>query len=190
MRPTRIIALPALAFVLGVMPSAAQQRTGVMGDLLGDVNVVARKLDQLANAMPADKYDWRPGPGVRSVGEVFKHVASDNYLLAAMAGAQPPAETGITNDYRSASAFENRKMDRAQIIAELRKSFDFIRKAMNDTPDASLANQVDMFGRKTSLQSLWIGATTHMHEHLGQSIAYARTNGVVPPWSQQSGGGF
>ena len=139
----------------------------------------------LAKALPAAAYEWRPGKGVRSTGEVLMHVAADNYFLPAVIGVPAPAETGIDGkDYKTAAAFEKRTMTRDQIVAELEKSFAFLKKAMADTPDAKLEAPLDVFGRKTTTRGIWITTATHLHEHLGQLIAYARSNGVTPPWSK------
>jgi uncharacterized damage-inducible protein DinB len=173
--------LATVAF--GATPVRAQTAP-VVKDLVEDVKVVHDKLRQLAMAMPDSTYDWRPGPGVRSVAEVFKHVASDNWLLPTTTGATPPKETGITGDDRTAGAYEQMKRDRAAILAELDRSFAFLEEAMNATTTVMLTQPVKIFGMESNRQKLWVMATTHLHEHLGQAIAYARTNGVVPPWSR------
>ena len=165
-------------------PAGAQTRAGLMGDLLKNVDDVESKLTQLAKAMPESAWTWRPGEGVRSTGEVFLHVAADNYFLPVLLGIPAPAETGITKEYKTAAAFEKKSLSRDAVLAELQKSFAFLKKAMNDTPDATLDTQVDLFGRKNTTRGLWILTTTHLHEHLGQLIAYARSNKVVPPWSK------
>ena len=153
--------------------------------LLRDVEGVGDKLVGLAKAMPADKYDWRPGPGVRSVREVFLHVASDNYLLPALLGTPAPAGTGIdAKDFKTVDRFEKRAMSRDSVIAELEHSFTHLSHAMARTNAAQLATDVKFFGQSSTMQESWIGTTTHLHEHLGQSIAYARTNGVKPPWTK------
>ena len=167
------------------LPLVAQGREGVMGDLIRDVTEVERKVVGLARAIPAAAYDWRPGTGVRSASEVFMHVAADNYFMPAAMGISVPAETGINGkDYQSAVAFEKRTLTRDQIIAELEKSFAYLKKAMADTPDDKLDATIDLFGRKTTSRASWISTTTHLHEHLGQLIAYARSSNVVPPWSK------
>lgn len=157
----------------------------VMADLVKDVSEVEEKLVSLAKAMPAEKYGWRPGKGVRSVGEVFQHVASDNYLLPAMLGTPAPDSTGIKGeDYKTAEAYEQRKISKDAVIADLQTSFAHLKAAMQATPAARLGDEVSFFGQKSTGQGVWIGGTTHLHEHLGQSIAYARMNGIVPPWSK------
>lgn len=164
---------------------SAQTRTGLMGDLLADVGDVESKIVGLAKAMPEATYAWRPMPGVRSVGEAFTHVAADNYFMPAALGIAPPAATGISGtDYKTVEAYEKKARTRAEIIAEVEQSFAFLEKAMHDTPDAKLDTMQKMFGRETSVRSTWVMTLTHVHEHLGQLIAYARSNKVVPPWSR------
>jgi len=174
-----IIAAAALAVSL-----AAQTRDGVMGDLLKDVGDVEKKVLDLAKVIPESAWTWRPGPGVRSTGEVFQHIAADNYFLPVVLDMPAPKETGITKEYETAAAFEKRPMDRAAVIAELEKSFAFLRTSMNSTTDAQLNTAMDVFGQKSTARGLWITTVTHLHEHLGQLIAYARSNKVTPPWSK------
>jgi hypothetical protein len=180
----RLSALIALVLVL-FLPLGAQDREGLMGDLIKDVTEVQTKIVGLAKAMPAPAFDWRPGKGVRSSGEVFMHVAADNYFLPATMGMSAPAETGINGkEYKTAAAFEKRTMTRDQIIAELEKSFGFLKASMTAVPDAKLDAPLEVFGQKTTSRGLWISTTTHLHEHLGQLIAYARSNNVTPPWTK------
>lgn len=119
------------------------------------------------------------------MGEVFQHVAADNYLLPAFAGAAPPSATGIkSDDYATVRAYETRAADRTTIIADLEASFAHLKQAMSATPAAKMGENVSLFGREVTTQQMWVLATTHLHEHLGQAIAYARSNGVKPPWSR------
>jgi uncharacterized damage-inducible protein DinB len=176
------VVVALIAAVAG--PATVMAQTGLMADLQADVAQVEQKLVGLANAMPADTYDWRPGEGVRSVGEVFQHVTADNFLLTAPF-LEVPAWTNIdASDYGSAQAFERRDIDRAQVIDELQQSFAQIRKAMEMVSDDELGDSVTLFGGTMTTHRLWVLTVTHMHEHLGQAIAYARSNGVVPPWSR------
>ena len=194
MRFRRACAATAAALAFAA-PSGAQQpsppqpqRAGLMGDLATDVAQVEAKLMGLAREMPASKQTWRPAAGVRSVGEVFLHVAADNYLMPSGMGVAPAAATGIKPaDYATVTAFESRRLPRDSTIAALQASFAHLRKAMADTPDARLDERVKFFGQDMTVRQLWLFTTTHLHEHLGQAIAYARANGVVPPWSRKGG---
>ncbi|HEX6049142.1 MAG TPA: DinB family protein [Gemmatimonadaceae bacterium] len=186
--PVRSIVLQAAFAVACALPAAAQagpQAGSLSADLLADVADVEKKLVDLARAIPAEKYDWRPGTGVRSVNDVVLHVAADNYLIPAALGFTPDAATGIKgDDYKTAMAFEQRKMSKDAAIAELEKSFAFLKQSLQSTTPAKMGDQVKLFGQPFTMQRAWILGTTHLHEHLGQLIAYARTNGVKPPWSR------
>jgi hypothetical protein len=164
---------------------AAQERAGVMGDLLQDVAALETKIVGLANAMPPTAYKWQPGAGVRSTEEVLLHVAGDNYFMPALMGVPAPADTGIDGkDNKTVGRFETRHLTREQLVAELTKSFAFLKDAMRKTADATLETPPPNSVRKTTTRATWIATVTHLHEHLGQLIAYARSNNVTPPWSK------
>ena len=165
-------------------PSTAAPASGLVADLLRDVSQVERKMLGLARAVPADKYGWRPGSGVRSVGDLVMHVAADNYLFPVILGTPADPSTGITSDYSTAQAFEKRQISRDSAIVELERSFAFIKKSLSATPETKLGDKVSMFGQQFTTQQAWLLATVHLHEHLGQFIAYARVNEVKPPWTQ------
>lgn len=179
----RLVTIAAALLVLAV-PAGAQTRQGLMADLLRDVDQVQTKMVGLARAMPQPAYDWRPAKGVRSTSETLMHIAADNYFLPALMGTAAPAETGINKEYSTAAAFEKRTMSRDAVIAELEKSFAFLKASMTALPDARLDAPLDLFGEKNTNRGLLISTVTHLHEHLGQLIAYARSNNVTPPWSK------
>ncbi len=172
-------------FVLGAATAGAQVRGGVMADLSKDIADVETKIVGLANAIPESAWEWRPGPGVRSVGEVFTHVAADNYFMPAALGTATPKEIGISGtDYKTVGVYEGRKRTRAEIIAEVQRSFAFLKAAIAAAPADKLEAPMKIFGSDTTARATWISTTTHLHEHLGKLIAYARSNKVVPPWSK------
>jgi uncharacterized damage-inducible protein DinB len=187
MRPLLRTTVPALGLLTALaLPAAAQHQhaSTLTADLRADIEQVEKKMLDLARAIPEEKFLWRPGAGVRSVGEVVLHVAADNYLIPAAIGFPADPATGIKgDDYNTAIAFEKRTMNKAAAIAELEKSFAFVKKALSDTPAERLGANVTMFGTTLTSQKAWILTTTHLHEHLGQLIAYARSNGIKPPWS-------
>lgn len=158
----------------------------VVPDLMRDVDDLQKKMIDLAKAIPAAQYGYRPGAGVRSVGEVVMHVASDNYFIPAAAGSgAAPEATGIKSDnYETVVAYEKRQVSPDSAVKELEASFAFLKQAMTAATPASLGEKKNLFGSEMTGQQLWIMTTTHLHEHLGQMIAYARANKVVPPWSQ------
>jgi uncharacterized damage-inducible protein DinB len=150
-------------------------KSGVRAELLHDLDDTQKKIMSLAMAMPAEKYSWRPGHGVRSVSEVYMHIAGGNYTLVSFVGDRPML------DARSLE----RVTEKARVLEELRRSFDYLRNAIITTSDADLDKPIRMFGNDSTERAAFMMALNHLHEHLGQSVAYARMNGVVPPWSTE-----
>ena len=154
---------------------------GFQTDLLADFDGAMKHLVALAEAMPADKYGWRPGEGVRSFGEVVMHVAAGFYMGSAALGA--PAPAGVDPSKLESMA------DKDHALAALKASIEHFRAAATAVPAGSLDDQVDLFGRKFTKRRVMLLMQGHGHEHTGQAIAYARMNGIVPPWSQPAAGG-
>lgn len=169
-----------IATILFLALSVAQEKseklpTGFRGEFLDQLKDVEEKVLSLAEAMPQEKCIWRPMEGVRSVSEVFIHLASANYLLPSLIGIKAPE--GFSRD------MEKTVTDKAKVVELLRQSFAHVKDAILKTPDAELDKPTVMFGNETTVRGVFFTAATHMHEHLGQAIAYARMNNVVPPWS-------
>lgn len=141
----------------------------------------ATKLESLAEAIPADKYDWRPAEGVRSVGEAFQHVAGSVYLLAGMAGAAIP--DGAPKSFDDLAALE-KKSSKTDVTASLARALAFAREAAVGATPEQLEKAVDFFGSAVDGRTVLLVLNAHLHEHLGQLIAYARSAGVAPPWSR------
>lgn len=174
-------------FLCGVLLSmtlatsaAAQQAAApanpptLQGSLANDVSNLSDKFTGLARVMDG-KYDWRPGQGVRSVGEVFNLIVNENRMLTGLltgAGAPSgPRPAPIT--------------DPAALQEALKTTYAALKDAVAGLSDGDLKTAVKMFGRDTTKQGAALMLLFDQHEHLGQSIAYARTNSVTPPWSQK-----
>jgi uncharacterized damage-inducible protein DinB len=175
---TLLLLLPALAFAQQTPAKAfaapALNGKGFRSEFMADLDEVQDKITKLAAAVPAEKYAWRPGDGVRSVSEVYMHIAGANYFLATFVNVQPPST--MPKDIEKIT-------DKKLVLTELQKSFDHLRMVVKNTPDADFDKQVMLFGKPTTERAVFSTILNHLHEHLGQSIAYARMNGVVPPWS-------
>jgi len=165
-----LLLFPTVAFAQNAT-SRAPKPVGFRAEFTANLDDVQGKILALANETPADKFAWRPEKGVRSISEVYMHIAGANYLLSTFLGVDAPKKNGD---------MEKNVTKKAAVIAELRRSFDHLRAAANTS---DLDAPVKMFGRTTTHQGVMLTMLTHLHEHLGQSIAYARMNGVVPPWS-------
>jgi hypothetical protein len=180
-----LVVLVLAAFALSQTVKSQQKPGGLVGDLLTDVAEVESKMTSLATALPEAAWGWRPTAGVRSSGEVIAHIAADNYVIPATLGIAVPPATGIdARRFETAEAFEKRVRTRKQAMTELAESFTFLKQQIAASSEAQLTEPLTVFGRSTTRRATWIGAATHLHEHLGQLIAYARSNRVVPPWSR------
>ncbi len=153
----------------------------LQSEMLADLADVRDKYVQLAEAMPESDYGWRPAEGVRSVSEVYMHIVSANFGIVMGALQAPPPESADPAWYDFANA--ESISDKATIVEALGASFDYVAEVIEGTSDARLQEAVNLFGGDSSVRGALLLVTTHCHEHLGQSIAYARTNGVTPPWS-------
>jgi uncharacterized damage-inducible protein DinB len=182
MKRMSIVLVVCLLLIMTATAGRAQGVTGFQADLVGQISYVQGQILDLENAIPDGKMTWRPNNDVRSISEVYSHIAFGNYLIANFAGITPPegVSVGAPDDE---SKWEKTSVDKKVIREQLVKSFEFVKAAIKSMPDASLDKMVDFFGNKMTTRSVLMVLLSHMHEHLGQSIAYARMNGVVPPWT-------
>ena len=167
--------LPVLAYAKTPQQNAARAAAPINGfraEFLANLDDVQEKILELAETTPAEKFTWRPGNGVRSISEVYMHIAGGNYFLATFLGVEAPPR---------ARDLEQKVTKKEEVVAELKRSFEHLRAVVSKTED--LEKPVKMFGNPTTNRGVFITMLSHLHEHLGQSIAYARMNGVVPPWS-------
>jgi len=151
-------------------------------DILFAFSDSEQKVIALAKAVPEEKYSWRPAAGVRSFGEVFVHIASANQLLTKLATSK------LSNDelrkaIEQQSAIEKQAVSKERILQMLAESFAAVRKTLESERPATLARDADFFGTATTRRGVYVVLDVHIGEHLGQAIAYARMNGVTPPWS-------
>jgi len=159
--------------------TAAAPTSGPRAEFLAEMAYYQERFTRLAEAVPAEKYSWRPAEGVRSIGEVFAHIIAANYGIARAFGTQPPA--GVDPKTITATAG-----DKAKDVQGLKDSFAHFRQAILALSDADSDKAMKMFGRQTTQRGAFIMVTGHTGEHLGQSIAYARTNGITPPWTEEA----
>src|SRR4051812_30575453 len=153
-------------------PAAAAQPANLQTALANDVGTLSDKFTGLARVM-SGKYDWKPGQGVRSVSDVFNLIVMENGMLAGVLSGTP--STGA----KPAPITDPEKLQEA-----LKASYVNLQKAIMGLSDNDLQTPVKLFGRDMTKQSALMLILEDQHEHLGQSIAYARSNGVVPPWSK------
>ena len=174
----------AVALVAVMAPSHAQAQA-MGGDFLtefkGQFRASSGKLVALAEAMPESTYDWSPGEGVASVARVFMHIARYNYMYPhENLGRDVPVSRGEYEGWEDKSG----DMTKAEVVGILRASMDYVRELVEGMTAADLNRSTRLYGREVAESAVLFQLITHMNEHLGQSIAYARMNGVVPPWSR------
>ena len=164
-------------------PSTSEDKTAPSYDMKAqsiiDLQQMQQKYTQLAQAIPADKYTWRPEGGTRSVSELFLHVAGANYGIPTMMTGTTPAP-----DYKR-DGFETSTTDKAKIIEQLNKSFAYAIASVEKMSNADFAKAEKKLGPDANDGDVIYILVTHNHEHLGQSIAYARVNGITPPWTEE-----
>jgi uncharacterized damage-inducible protein DinB len=182
--------IASVLLVAGVLaPSSASAQAGpdamtkesaavVKAAFLADLEVMRGKFLGLAEAFPADKYTWRPMEGVRSVAEVLMLIASEGY------GFAPTALGGKAALSREEMAPLSKITDKSQIVSHLTKGFAHAKQALEDIDPATLVGRRRAMGQERTTPEIVLFVAGDMHEHLGQLIAYARMNRIVPPWSK------
>jgi uncharacterized damage-inducible protein DinB len=155
--------------------AAAPALASLKAEYLQEAKDVESKIRALAEAIPEDKYGWRPAPGVRSVAEVFQHISGGSYFLTKFAGATSPSD--VPQGLEKLTA-------KKDVLAWLDKSFAHLHASLEAATPEMMAKPVEFFGEQTTGRGIYFKAYGHMSEHLGQAIAYARANGITPPWSK------
>ncbi|HEX7509045.1 MAG TPA: DinB family protein [Polyangia bacterium] len=183
--------LSTVGLVLGLVGStahaapvapAAAAKGAFQRDLLGVYSDAEKKVLDLEEAVPQNKFDWRPAPGVRSIAEAYLHIAFGNYaMIKFVTGKEPPAEAGFE---MNPVKWDKKSKDKAEIKKILEASFAFVHAGLAALPDADLDKMVNFFGHEMTTRAVLIILDGHINEHLGQSVAYARANKITPPWSK------
>jgi uncharacterized damage-inducible protein DinB len=172
--------LLVLAFpILGLVAAHGQnnfQTEGLWEGYDGEWTHVSQQLVALAAAIPEGKYSWRPAPGVRSVSEVFMHIALANFYLLSVTGPKMPAD--MTQN------LEKTVTKKADVISWLKRSLDAVKTARAQLKPGDLQRKVKIEGKTVTVDGMYLRIIVHDNEHMGQLVAYARMNGIVPPWSK------
>jgi uncharacterized damage-inducible protein DinB len=169
------VAFPALA-----ADPATPLPAGFRGDLIKLLSNVEKQTVALEQAVPQAKFGWRPAKEVRSVAEVYLHAAGSVYFFMGQLGREEPADVKALN---AAKKWETQTTNKDEIKTILTNAFAFLRKAVLEANDADLEKTLQFFGNEFTQRGIYMLTYGHLQEHLGQSIGYARMNGVVPPWS-------
>ncbi len=166
-----------LSLVLGAAALHAQDYEGLWQGYDGEWGHVSRQLVALAEATPAEKFAWRPAEGVRSMSEVYMHIALANFWLLSVTGPKLPADMKVENMEKSVTA-------KADVIDWLKRSLEAVKTAHATVKPDDLRRKVKVNGRDATVDGMYLRIIVHANEHMGQLVAYARMNGIVPPWSK------
>lgn len=158
--------------------AAFGQPEGIWQGYDGEWLHVTQQLVALAEATPADKFAWLPAPGVRTVSEVYMHIALSNFMLLGATGIKLPADV-------TPAVTEKSVKDKAEVIRWLKRSMDAVKNARAALKPGQLQLHVEISGRAATVDGIYLRIVIHANEHMGQLIAYARMSGVAPPWSTQ-----
>ncbi|HTS37481.1 MAG TPA: DinB family protein [Candidatus Solibacter sp.] len=150
--------------------------TGYRSEVMAEVMIQESEFVRLAEAIPADKYTWRPSSDVRTIAEVFLHASAANYNLYKLVGTPTPADVNT-------KTLEQSTTDKAKVISVLKASYAHAKKAILAMPDADLEKTLDWNGGTITERGVLLYIVQHIAQHLGQQIAYARSVGVAPPWT-------
>ena len=145
----------------------------------GEWKHVSQQLIDLAEATPAEKFAWRPAPGVRSTSEVYMHIAGANFYLLSITGPKIPAELDAEPEIS-----EKKFTSKAEVISWLKRSLEAVRVAHLAAKPEDLQRKVRIEDRDATVDGMYLRIIVHANEHMGQLVAYARMTGVVPPWSK------
>ena len=171
------IFLLLLFLSLSVPALPAQAPEGVWQGYDGEWKHVSQQLVALAEATPAEKFSWRPAPGVRSTSEVYMHIVDANFYLLSVTGPKMPAD--LNDD------MEKTVTSKAEVIAWLKRSLEAVKTAHAAETPKDLERKVKIEGQDATVDGMYVRIIVHANEHMGQLIAYARMTGVVPPWANK-----
>ena len=181
MKAARFTLLMCLALCVSLAWAQEQKMEmpgGVKGAFLKQSKFVEGQMVSLLEAVPQKKLSWRPAKGVRSLAESFMHAALGNYISSSKI-------TGTMAEGIDLGTLEKSETNKKKIVEALKKSFEVVNQAVTNCPESEFETKVDFFGMDMNKMDMIMLGATHQHELLGQQIAYARTNGVVPPWTKE-----
>ena len=173
----RLLVCVALACM--TVRAAVDPMEGLWQGYDGEWGHVSRQLIALAEAIPADKYGWRPAPGVRSTSEVLMHVALANFYLLSVTGPPLPPEIKSNEMEKTVTA-------KPEVIDWPKRSLDAVKTAHANIKPADLQRKITINKRDATVDGMYLRIIVHANEHMGQLVAYARMNGIVPPWSEST----
>jgi uncharacterized damage-inducible protein DinB len=165
-----------LAVLATSLPAQEAKESTLKSDLVRELKYAERRAVALAEAVPAEKYSWRPMEGVASFAEVFMHLITNKHYLLSVTGVAAPDNLGRDQ--------VKKIKDKELIVGLLKEAYAKAISTIENTPPEDLNREVEFFWKPARVATVYNRLVIHSHEHVGQLIAYARTNHIVPPWSR------
>jgi uncharacterized damage-inducible protein DinB len=173
----RLLIVAAFLCLVSIHKASAQDPLdGLWQGYDGEWRHVSNQLVALAEATPADKFTWRPAPGVRSTSEVYMHIVLANFWLLSATGPKMPP------DLKQES--ETTVTSKPEVIAWLKRSLEAVKQAHLAADPKDMSRKVKVEGRDATVDGMYLRIIVHANEHMGQLVAYSRMNGIAPPWSK------
>lgn len=171
------IILSLIVWALAMQTTQAQESGNDFRNQFSQHFEYASRVLSLAKAMPAEKYSWRPEEGVSSVEELYTHIARYNFYYLQNSFDIPVPDDVDVDNIESITGKE-------EVVEILERSIEYVKEEVEAMEESKLEEQTELYGRTVNGQAVLMQLITHKSEHVGQAIAYARVNGVVPPWSE------
>ncbi len=168
---TAALVLSSAATTFAQAPAAGPQVSSSMVLFGNAKNNVVKSADQI----PADLWNWRPTPKVRTFGELFAHIADGQYEFCGAALEGKPVDKGIEKTAKS----------KAEVVAALTQAFAYCEAGYKKMTESSAAETVTFFGRPMTRISIMDFNAAHTMEHYGNLVTYMRLKDMVPPSSKQ-----
>lgn len=179
-----VLLLLCSAALFAQAPPAQDPYEGLWQGYAGEWGHVTRQVIALAEVIPADKYGWRPAPGARSVSEAFMHIAIANIGLLSYTNPKSPETQRVVEGLTMTAETEKKIAGKAEVIDWLKRSFEAVRTARAALKPADFNRKVKIENRDATVDGIYLRIIVHANEHMGQLVAYARTNGIAPPWAK------
>lgn len=175
-----------------MLDTMTRRIAGFRGEFLWEFEIATRQTVAMAEAIPEEKYGWRPDRSARSASEVLVHIATGNFMLLDAIGITAPTDiyAHLPGDGSERSAALMRANDelaanlreKSAVVSLLKRSFETLNQSFNQASEAALERRLHFFGEETTVRRVYLRLLAHSHEHMGQMIAYLRCNGIAPPW--------
>jgi uncharacterized damage-inducible protein DinB len=171
--PKAVLLVLSAVGLAGLPLAAGEEGHHFSGDFATDWKLQMEYTIEVAEAMPAENYGFKPSEEMRPFGELMTHIGGANYFFSALArGAEPPAE----------AKFEG-EATKERVLSFLKGSFEYAEEAIASLDDDKAMEEITIFGGQFTMSraKLCEFMRNHVTHHRGYALPYLRMNGVAPP---------